>query len=373
MPTTCSITGLRAGYGKAPVLDGLDLAVGDQALTVLVGAVGSGKSTLLSVISGTSRGWAEWETAFLGGVPLHDGNYVPVLGQAALKLPPKQRLAAVKEFLNAPGALLCLDEPTAGLYGTYEEPIIEAIAEAARKRAVLVVTHSLSSLRDHAGSIAILATGKIVELAPAKDFFAGPTSAAGKHILETGSHIEPSASAHGFALSPEFRPFPKEVELAPRSNDAGAVDWIIGRQLGLADHRGKSSDPKAIAAAGVSVLVDLDGRQIKVDKELKLLPMKWDMQAQDYMAQLELICEDCLGLMEAGASVALQSEPNNGAALLVMSAILVMKGATAVDAISAVTFRARGKPMTLEEEQVVWDFELRRDLQNEADQSADHA
>ncbi|MFD7652793.1 ABC transporter ATP-binding protein [Actinosynnema sp. NPDC059797] len=46
------IEGLTAGYGRTPVLDGLDLAVAPGELVVVAGPSGCGKSTLLRAVAG---------------------------------------------------------------------------------------------------------------------------------------------------------------------------------------------------------------------------------------------------------------------------------------------------------------------------------
>jgi len=50
-PHTLIADGLSAGYGEATVLDGLDLAIPPEKITVIVGANACGKSTLLRTLS----------------------------------------------------------------------------------------------------------------------------------------------------------------------------------------------------------------------------------------------------------------------------------------------------------------------------------
>jgi branched-chain amino acid transport system ATP-binding protein len=52
---TLSLTGVRAGYGAADVLRGVDLTVPDGRVAVLLGANGAGKTTLLRTCSGLVR------------------------------------------------------------------------------------------------------------------------------------------------------------------------------------------------------------------------------------------------------------------------------------------------------------------------------
>jgi ABC-type branched-subunit amino acid transport system ATPase component len=49
------VTDLRAGYGDAPVIRGLSVAVGLGEAAVIIGPNGHGKTTLLRAISGLLR------------------------------------------------------------------------------------------------------------------------------------------------------------------------------------------------------------------------------------------------------------------------------------------------------------------------------
>ncbi|HEX9124512.1 MAG TPA: metal ABC transporter ATP-binding protein [Actinomycetota bacterium] len=65
---TVEVSGLRFGYGAAPIFDGLDLRLEPGEFAVLAGANGSGKSTLLRLLVGLLRPEAG-TVRVLGGSP----------------------------------------------------------------------------------------------------------------------------------------------------------------------------------------------------------------------------------------------------------------------------------------------------------------
>jgi tungstate transport system ATP-binding protein len=88
----------------------------------------------------------------------------------------QQRLALARAWALAPQVLF-LDEPTANLDPAATravETIIAAIHTAGTK--IVMTTHDLAQARRLADDIVFLHRGRLVEQAPAGEFFAGPRS-----------------------------------------------------------------------------------------------------------------------------------------------------------------------------------------------------
>src|SRR5690606_25803283 len=86
-----TIRGLRAGYGKAMVLHGLDLDVAPGEVVGVAGPNGAGKTTLLRSISGALQRTAD--TLEFAGVPLRP-NPIRVCGAGIVHVPEGRRLFA---------------------------------------------------------------------------------------------------------------------------------------------------------------------------------------------------------------------------------------------------------------------------------------
>lgn len=223
-------TGLRFGYDKKEVLQGLDLEIEPSKVYVLAGASGAGKSTLLKLLLGfyqPSEGklWAE-DTPFEEidfkhfrrqiGIILQDPflfkgsiaenlrygspeaseddmrraaqlstadefirqlpqSYETQVGEDGIQLSGGQcqRIAIARALLKNP-SMLILDEPTTHLDPSLVEAFLDNLRSLSRNASVLVVSHD-SRLFSIADRVLYLQEGRISETSPASNVAPFPT------------------------------------------------------------------------------------------------------------------------------------------------------------------------------------------------------
>jgi branched-chain amino acid transport system ATP-binding protein len=214
------LRGVKAFYGQSEVLHGIDIAVEDGGMTVLLGANGAGKTTTLRAICGMVR--SEGEIVF-GGKPLHrrttehiarlgvahvpDGRgtfvgltveenlrlggytradrpdasmarmygYFPILAErrrqqaGALSGGEQQMLAIARALMMSP-RLLVLDEPSFGLAPRIVDDIFAIIARIRREEhvSVLLVEQNANLALELADRAYLLETGYVVSSGTAK-------------------------------------------------------------------------------------------------------------------------------------------------------------------------------------------------------------
>ncbi len=224
--TSLRVEELRAGYGMADVLTGLDLEVRSGSLTAVLGASGCGKSTLLRVIAGFHRANAGHvaladrvvaapgvhvapERRRVGIVP-QDGalfGHLDVAGNVGFGLRRAQRRSArIGELLELVGLagferripqelsggqqqrvalaralapepdLVLLDEPfsalDAGLRAEVRSDVRAALT--ASGSTAMLVTHDQEEALGLADEVAVLRDGRIVQSAPPRELYAEP-------------------------------------------------------------------------------------------------------------------------------------------------------------------------------------------------------
>jgi tungstate transport system ATP-binding protein len=211
------------------LVDHISLDLGPGKVTVVMGPNGAGKSLLLRLLHGLiepTGGWVSWG----GRPPIPDVRcrqamvfQRPVLlrrsvlanvrfaltsrgtasaeramrllehvGLAAHADKParrlsggeQQRLALARALAVEPEVLL-LDEPTASLDPSATAAIERLVAEAHRGGTkIIFVTHNVGQARRLADEVVFLHEGRLVEHAPAVDFFTRPTSPEARGYLE---------------------------------------------------------------------------------------------------------------------------------------------------------------------------------------------
>jgi branched-chain amino acid transport system ATP-binding protein len=226
MAPILKLTALKAFYGQSEVLHGIDIAVEDGGMAVLLGANGAGKTTTLRAICGMVR--CEGDIVF-AGTPLQgrsteaiaslgvahvpegrgtfigltveenlrlgaytrpaarDANmermygYFPILAErrrlqaGALSGGQQQMLAIARALMMAP-RLLVLDEPSFGLAPRVVEDIF-AIVERIRKEehvSVLLVEQNATLALELADHAYLIETGYVVAAGTARELADDP-------------------------------------------------------------------------------------------------------------------------------------------------------------------------------------------------------
>lgn len=209
------IRGLHAGYGRVPVVRGVDLAVRPGEIVLVLGANGAGKSTLLRATTGFVRpsrgtvllegrditGLAPEEVARRGMRLVLDGHRVfpelsvadnirlgaairhetlafgELAGQVLDMFPmlrgklespardlsggQQQMLALAQAFVAQPKVLLC-DEPSLGLAQALIPPILDFLERWAKQgTAVLIVEQQIDVALSVADRVVVMERGEI--------------------------------------------------------------------------------------------------------------------------------------------------------------------------------------------------------------------
>ncbi len=228
-------------FGDKIILNGIDLDIPEQGMTVLLGPAGTGKSTLLRTLSGLNNAnpsLRTWGKAEYVGMPLGHSESPALVAQksklimasirenivndmperhtldilqqrdVAQRLLSKagltelvdrlndnavdfplavQRHLAIARTVAANPKLIFVDEPTAGLNEAETHRLLSYLLMEAERRAVVVVVHNQKQAIKLGGQTALLAGGWIHETQPTADFFASPQSQAARDFVRSGS------------------------------------------------------------------------------------------------------------------------------------------------------------------------------------------
>lgn len=160
-------------------------------------------------------GWKRHEAearakALLAEVQINDPDRVLRQYPHELSGGMRQRILIASAFAAEP-KLIVADEPTTALDVTVQKQILKLIAglQARHGTSLLFVTHDLGVVSKVCQNLSVLYSGKVVEDASVRDFFAAPKHAYSAALLAaTPKYTDPSAGLH---------PVPEEVIAAVRA------------------------------------------------------------------------------------------------------------------------------------------------------------
>ncbi|HEV2257262.1 MAG TPA: ABC transporter ATP-binding protein [Streptosporangiaceae bacterium] len=240
-----SLQGVSAGYGRTPVLSGVDLDVPAESCVAVVGESGSGKTTLARCIVGLHGNWTgdiRFEGALLAASardrpqqvlrrvqyvfqnPYTSLNPRKTVGQivaqpleqflrlgyrerserAARALADvslggdflsrypdqlsggeRQRVAIARALVVEPDLLIC-DEVTSALDVSVQAVIVELLRglQAERRIAMIFITHNLALMRSIAQSVLVLRSGTVVESGPVEQVMEHPANSYTIRLIE---------------------------------------------------------------------------------------------------------------------------------------------------------------------------------------------
>lgn len=301
------------------ILASVSFSLPPRSLTALFGPVGGGKSTLLRTLAGLNDAHPSlrvWGQTSMLGRPLSEGHRPALVTQSAklmlgtvldnvlahepaglpmgaakraratealeraglghlatrLEAPvvdlsaAEQRRVAIARTCVPEPMVLFVDEPTTGLDESESRALLAQLKDEARRRAVLFVTHRIDQAQSIADQAILLASGRVVEAGPAREFFDSPQHELTRQFLKTGScpTFSPDAKPEELAEdAPPPPPLPASAKVAP-ANERGprSFRWLIPGQLAGCARPGLMGDLDeelaSLARLGIKVLVTLE-------------------------------------------------------------------------------------------------------------------
>ncbi len=226
-------------FGSLHVLNGIDLAVGEGEVVVIIGPSGSGKSTLLRTIDRLEP--IQRGTLVVSGMAVHDpmvdvnalrrqvgivfqsfnlfphltaaenimlapmkvrGMRRPAARARALELLEKvgipekadelparlsggqQQRVAIARALAMDPKIMLFDEPTSALDAEMIHEVLDVMRRlAAEGMTMLVVTHEIGFAREASHRVVFMDAGRIIEDSPTAEFFAGAKEERARQFL----------------------------------------------------------------------------------------------------------------------------------------------------------------------------------------------
>jgi len=414
-----------AGYGNRIVLDDICLEIPRSGLWAVMGPSGVGKSTLLRVICGVAQQnanlklWGEmryqgllageqgWPTLLAQDARLMVSSVLENLtcglpDRASLNL--REQRARILEHLSRYGceqlqadfdrqvvelslarqrivailrqtlcrpAMLCADEPTAGLDENDSAPVLALLRQCARSCTIMLASHDQRAVRNCADQVVLLASGRVQETNSSAAFFSHPTSAAAIEFVNRGTCTSVRPDAIAGELDPSVIRLPPLSTGARQAKNAWAGPrgfvWLRKGQLAGTPMPGVVGelvhDLDALKRVGVTRLLTLLECPLDCQTELAErgmaathMPIE-DMAAPD-LDQAQSLCRHIDRWLHEREVVAVHCRAGHGRTGTALAAWRIWHGESAPEAIEGIRQLERRWIQSREQAEFLRRFEL---------------
>ena len=383
----CRLSNLEIRAGNTRLLSRINLNIKPTGFYAIMGPVGVGKSTLLAVLDGhgNSNGLSiSYDASHYADKALDLDNHPIVIEQANRSEQAQRAINGgtikqqIKDALGQDPAMLCLDEPTAGVAHNEALFMLDWLKQESKKRAIVMVTHNSEQARSFADWVVLLGGGEIVEQGPTDTFFNAPRSPVTKHFIKTGSLSLPRLDAHPRQLAPEHRGLPEGINTQTVGIADGPLKWIIRRSFAIAHldaKNGLSLDDfiEALRSRRINTVAVPRNLEPEISKafrsaEIELIEYSTPNAGAPWEIRASLnLASEIEGVISRGERVAaLQTKSVRAGVLAAVQ--LINTGITAKDAIDLLNVKEVGIGIHIQDEQFLWDLELVLDLCSDTDQ-----
>jgi len=220
----------------------------------------------------------------------------------------RQRVMIAMALANKPDVLIA-DEPTTALDVTVQAQVLQLLSQLQEqfKMAILLITHDLGIVRNHADRVAVMTEGKIIETGKTEKLFLHPQHSYTKILLESepdGKPVSLNTSASTYVSTKNLKVWfaIKKGVLKRTVDHIKAVDGVTlgiskGHSLGVV---GESGSGKSTLGLALLRLIKSEGLIQFGDNYLDTLNQK---QITPFRKEMQIVFQDPFGSLSPRMTV----------------------------------------------------------------------